>query len=89
MSPLSMEFFRQEYWSGLPFPSPEIFPTQRLNPDLLHLLLWQVGSLHTGLPGKPHILRASSKSKYLPKALVVNVTSVGHKLPFTFPENEL
>ena len=20
--PLSMEFFRQEYWSGLPFPSP-------------------------------------------------------------------
>ena len=22
-SPLSMEFSRQEYWSGLPFPSPE------------------------------------------------------------------
>ena len=21
--PLSMGFFRQEYWSGLPFPSPE------------------------------------------------------------------
>ena len=21
-APLSMEFFRQEYWSGLPFPSP-------------------------------------------------------------------
>ena len=25
-SPLSMEFSRYEYWSGLPFPSPEIFP---------------------------------------------------------------
>ena len=21
-APLSMEFFREEYWSGLPFPSP-------------------------------------------------------------------
>ena len=21
-APLSMDFFRQEYWSGLPFPSP-------------------------------------------------------------------
>ena len=30
----SMEFSRQEYWSGLPFPSPGIFPTQRWNPGL-------------------------------------------------------
>ena len=27
---LSMEFSRQEYWSGLPFPFPGIFPTQGL-----------------------------------------------------------
>ena len=33
----SMEFSRQEYWSGLPFPSPGgIFPTQGLNPGLPH-----------------------------------------------------
>ena len=25
-APLSMEFSRQEYWSGLPFPSPEVLP---------------------------------------------------------------
>ena len=25
-APLSMEFFRQEYWSGLPFPSPGALP---------------------------------------------------------------
>ena len=25
-APLSMGFFRQEYWSGLPFPSPEDLP---------------------------------------------------------------
>ena len=35
-APLSMEFSRQEYWSGLPFPSPGIFPTQGSNPGLLH-----------------------------------------------------
>ena len=25
-APLSMEFLRQEYWSGLPFPSPGDLP---------------------------------------------------------------
>ena len=43
--PLSMEFSRQEYWSGLPFPIPRIFPTQGLNPCLLCLLQWQSDSL--------------------------------------------
>ena len=33
---LSMEFSRQEYWSGLPFPSPRDLPDQGLNPCLLH-----------------------------------------------------
>ena len=32
----SMEFSRPEYWSGQPFPSPGIFPTQGLNPALPH-----------------------------------------------------
>ena len=35
-APLSMEFSRQEYWSGLLFSSPGIFPTQTLNPGLRH-----------------------------------------------------
>ena len=39
---LSMEFSRQEYWSGLPFLLQGIFPTQGLNPWPLH---WQVDSL--------------------------------------------
>ena len=34
-APLSMGFSRQEYWSGLPFPSPRDFPTQGLNPCLI------------------------------------------------------
>ena len=33
--PLSVGFSRQQYWSGLPFPSPEDLPTQGLNPSLL------------------------------------------------------
>ena len=37
-APLSMECSRQEYWSGLPFPTQGIFPIQGLNPRLLHLL---------------------------------------------------
>ena len=32
----SMEFSRPEYWSGQPFPSPGIFPTQESSQDLLH-----------------------------------------------------
>ena len=34
-SPLSMEFSRQEYWSGLPFPSP--FISQKFNINLTEL----------------------------------------------------
>ena len=46
-APLSMGFSRQEYWSGLPLPSPGIFLTQGLNPGLLH---WQEDSLPPVIP---------------------------------------
>ena len=29
-APLFMEFFRQEFWSGLPFPSPGDLPDPRV-----------------------------------------------------------
>ena len=41
-APLTMGFSRQESWSGLPLPTPEMFLTQRSNPYLLH---WQADSL--------------------------------------------
>ena len=50
---LFMGFSRQEYWSGLPCPPLAIFLTCGLNPRLLCLLHWQVGSLplsHLGIP---------------------------------------
>ena len=31
-APLSMGFFRQEYWSGLPFPSPGYLPHPGIKP---------------------------------------------------------
>ena len=33
--PLSMEFFRQEYWSGFPFPSPGALPNPGIEPASL------------------------------------------------------
>ena len=47
---MSMEFPRQEYWSGLPFPSQEIFPTQGLNLGLLH---WRQILYHLIQQGSP------------------------------------
>ena len=32
-APLSMEFARQEYWSGLPFPSPKVLPNLGIEPE--------------------------------------------------------
>ena len=31
-APLSMEFFRQDYWSGLPFPAPGDLPDPEIEP---------------------------------------------------------
>ena len=48
--PLSMGFSRQEYWSGLPFPSPEDLPNPGDEPSCPSL---QVDSLPSEPPGKP------------------------------------
>ena len=44
-TPLPMEFRRQEYWSGLPVPTPVDLPDPQINLSLLHLLHWQADSL--------------------------------------------
>ena len=52
-APLSMEFSRQEYWSGLPFPTPGNFsnpviePTSLVSPELAGVFFT------TALPGSP------------------------------------
>ena len=49
-APLSMGFPRQEYWSGLPFPSPEDLADPRIKPLSPAL---QADSLPTEPPGNP------------------------------------
>ena len=39
-------FFRQEYWSELPFPSPGNLLNSGITPGLLCLLHWQADSYH-------------------------------------------
>ena len=48
-APLSMEFSRQEYRSGLPFPSPGDLPNPRIKPGSPAL---QADSLPSEPPGK-------------------------------------
>ena len=52
-APLSMRFSRQEYWSGLPFPSPGDLPDPRIEPRSSAL---QTDSLPTELRGKINTL---------------------------------
>ena len=49
-APLPMGFSRQEYWSGLPFPSPGDLPDPEIKPRSPAL---QEDSLPTELRGKP------------------------------------
>ena len=54
-APLSMEFSRQEYWSGLPLPSPADLPDPGIKP----------GSPANGLPVfKKKLVHKDNLSKY-------------------------
>ena len=45
-APLSMEFSRQEYWNGLPFPSPGDLPDPGIKP-------WSPAVQADALPSEP------------------------------------
>ena len=51
-APLSMELSRQEYWSGLPFPSPGDLPDTGIEPRSPAL---QADTLPSEPPGKPDL----------------------------------
>ena len=50
-APPSMGFSRQQYWSGLPFPSPGDLPDPGIEPRCPTL---QADTLTSEPPGKPH-----------------------------------
>jgi len=54
-APLSMGFYRQEYWSGLPCFSLADLPDPGIEPMSLCLLHWQAGSLPLVPPEKREV----------------------------------
>ena len=54
-APLSMGSSRQEYWSGLPFPTPGDLPDPGTEPTSLKSLALTGGSFTTEPPGKPDV----------------------------------
>ena len=48
-APLSMEFYRSEYWSGLPFPTPGDLPGPGIAPES-PTLQWIPYCLYPGSP---------------------------------------
>ena len=52
-APLSMGFFRKEYWSGLPFPSPGNLPNPGTVPASLASPVLSGRFFTTVPPGKP------------------------------------
>ena len=58
-APLSMGFSRQEYWSGLPFPSPGDLPDPGIKPESAAL----AGGFFTTEPGKAQTSQTTLKKK--------------------------
>ena len=67
-APLSMELSRQEYWSGLPFPSPGDLPDPGIEPGSPAL---QADSLLSEPPGKPRFIGAAAAAKSLQSCLTM------------------
>ena len=56
----SMGFSRQEYWSGLPFPSPGDLPDSRIEPVSPAL---EADALTSEPPGKPLEVKIDNQKK--------------------------
>ena len=83
-APPSMGFSRQEYWSGVPFPSPGDLPNPGMEPGSPAL---QAGSLLSELPGKPYFqfMRIHLKSP-LPSLLILSFFSVPFHLDISLSQ---
>ena len=72
---LSMGFSRQEYWSGLPFPSPGDLPNPEIEPGSPAL---QVDSLPSEPPGKPQT-KTAMRYHSTPVRTVIIKNCTNHK----------
>ena len=62
---LSMEFYRKDYWSGLPFPTPGNIPNPGVEPMSLVSPALAGEFLTPEPPGKPHVDRSLVKCNSL------------------------
>ena len=67
-APLSLEFSRQEYWRGLPFPSPGDLPDPGIEPESSVSTALAGRFFTTESPGKPTWMLVSPSDSYV-KAL--------------------
>ena len=72
-APLSMRFPRQEYWSGLLFPSPGDLPNPGVKPGSPTL---QADSLPSELAGKLYFIKSSLNIKNIEPGAAMCVSSL-------------
>ena len=75
-----MGFFRQEYWSGLPFPTPGMVPTQGWNP-CLHISSIAGEFFTTSTTQKVPDIEVTQMVKNLPATCETYVYSLGQEEP--------
>ena len=77
LGPLSMGFFKQAYWSGLPFPPLGFLPDPGIEPKSHESPALQVDSLPPSHQGSPIALRANALKTVCPTLeLVVRSVTV-------------
>ena len=77
---LSMEFSRQKYWNGLPFPSPGDLPDPGIEPRSPAL---QADSWPSESPGKPQLITSQILGYYLLEFSMMGIISLIFKPLFT------
>ena len=96
-APLSVAFSRQEYWNGLPFPSPGDLPDPGIEPGLLHYrqILYRLS--HQGSPkggtvtlrrvvgGRWRGRRKASLTRKRTRAAAVRALNPNHRPPGRVP----
>ena len=89
-APLSMEFSRQQCWSGLPFPSLGDLPNPGIKPGSPAL---HADTLPSEPPGKPKIVYRLTESEKRSRSIVsdsLRPRTVAHQVPLSmgFPRQE-
>ena len=79
-APPSMGFSRQEYWSGLPFPSPGDFPDPGIEPRFLAL---QADTLPSEPPMQETRIQSLGQENPLEKGMAMHSSILAWRTPWT------